>query len=372
MRIPAIDMVKGWAIIGVTFIHAETLGSSRWMTLFFLQAVPVFLILFGTNSIQWFRHHDGPHITRTWALRCLRRILVPTWSAVAAWWLLVAVLQPVFPHVKITARLPILHLIGYFKWVGMSWFVTVILELAVVFPLLAAFTRRFGPGALVGIGALIALPLQFESRALRDLIGLEAWFVFGPRLLLDVAFGIYLVRWLPRIPVPVALGAFAALALMAPALEQISLVGLVELAQRFDTTPLVIVQLQRVVDYLWALPLTLALLFVMQVVAAGAGTDSFSGRVLARAIERPLAWLGRHSWGLYLGQMVTHNGLVYWFDGGCSFGGCSGPLYEDLSRPEHTLLLAAGSFAVLGLGHALLGLFDRLRAAGMPLPELRV
>ncbi len=365
-------MVKGWAIIGVTFIHAETLGPSRWMTLLFLQAVPVFLILFGTNSIQWFHHHDGPGVMRTWALRCLRRILVPTWSAIAAWWLLVALLQPGLRHVKITAGLPFLHLMGYFKWVGMSWFVTVILELALVFPLLAAFTRRFGPVALVAVGALVALPLQFEARALRDLIGLEAWFVFGPRLLLDVAFGIYLARWLPRIPVRVALAAFAALALMAPALEQISLVGLVELARRFHTTPLVIVQLQRVVDHLWALPLTLALLFVMQAIAAGARTDAFGGQALALGVARPLAWLGRHSWGLYLGQMVTHNGLVYWFDGHCNFGGCSGPLYEDLSRPEHTLLLAAGSFVVLGLGHALLALLDRLRAAGVPLPELRV
>ncbi len=376
MRIPAIDIVKGLAIIGVTLIHSEALGRSRWMTLLFLHSVPVFFVLFGTNSIQWFERHGGRGATRTWYLRFLRRILIPAWTAVAVWWLLVLVLRPGMPHVKLTPHLPFLHMIGYFKWVGISWFVTVLLELALLFPLLALITRRFGPGVLLALGIAITLPLDFGARTLRETISPEHWFVFGPRFLLQVSFGVLLLRWLPRIPRSAGFGALICLLVFVPLLEQISLVGLVEIAKTIGTTPLGVVQLQHIANRVYALPLTLFLLFVMQAIADGAQAGSKGlprfVRLAATLVERTLRWLGTHSYGLYLGQMVTHNALIFWFGGACNFGGCSGPLYDDMSRPIHTAWLAAGSFAMLGAGHALLAAVDRLRARGLPLPDLRV
>ena len=83
-RLPSIDMVKGWAILGVTLIHSWALADSRWMTLLFYHAVPVFLVLFGLNSESWLRSHHPSRRTLEWYRRGFKRILVPAWATVTA------------------------------------------------------------------------------------------------------------------------------------------------------------------------------------------------------------------------------------------------------------------------------------------------
>ena len=141
-HIPAIDMVKGWAILGVTLIHSSVLDGTPWMSLLFQHAVPVFLVLFGLNSETWFRRHTRRGRIRQWYRRGLKRILVPAWAAAAVWWVTVFVLRPPEPMVRLTIGLPFWHAIGWLNQIGTSWFVTLILQFVLLFPLFHWLSRR--------------------------------------------------------------------------------------------------------------------------------------------------------------------------------------------------------------------------------------
>ena len=49
-RLPAIDLVKGCAILWVLFIHSQALGDGPLFRYVVNQAVPIFVVLFGLNS----------------------------------------------------------------------------------------------------------------------------------------------------------------------------------------------------------------------------------------------------------------------------------------------------------------------------------
>lgn len=336
-------MVKGWAIIGVTLIHSWVLADSRWMTFLFYHAVPVFLVLFGVNSEGWFERRPVEGRLRLWYDRGFRRILVPAWATALAWWVMVLVLRPPDPMVRLTAGLPFWHLVGWFKQIGTSWFVTLILQFVLLFPGFYWVRRRFGFPVLLLLAAALTLPVTMYPLHVKAVLGDAGWLIFAPRFALHVAFGMWL---LDRIN---GIGPRAILtcgALMIP-------LYLVE-------DRVILPAWWRVADRMLELPLCVLLLALMARLAGVA------------AIERPLSWLGQHSWGLYLGQMLVHNAFLYRFGGACNLYGCVGGVFDNFNLWLYTLILLAGSIFFVLFGNWLVKQNQVLRSRGWPLLDLDV
>lgn len=342
-HIPAIDMVKGWAIIGVTLIHSWALADSLWMSLLFYHAVPVFLVVFGLNSESWFRHHPKGGRTREWYRRGFKRILVPAWATAAVWWVMVAVLRPPDPMVLLTVYLPFQHLIGWLNQIGTSWFVTLILQFVLLFPIFHWLSRKMGGYNLFALCFVLTMPTLMFTHWIRDTLSVPGWLMFSPRFFVHVAFGMLLAGRVGRIGWKALV---ISLAVMVPFYlwqQKLWWPGMWRFGDRFVEMPLTVV-------LLWSM----------------ARLDGIA------ALERPLSWLGRHSFGLYLGQMLTHNGFLYRYGGACDLYGCYGGVFEKFNLWVYTGILLLGSFAFVYLGNQVLAWNQSLRARGWPLPDLSV
>lgn len=342
-HIPAIDMVKGWAIIGVTLIHSWALADSLWMGMLFYHAVPVFLVLFGLNSETWFRSRPRTGRTREWYVRGFKRIMVPAYATAAVWWVMVAVLQPPEPMVRITIGLPFWHLIGVLSQIGTSWFVTLIIQFVILFPAFHWLSRRIGGYALFGVCFVLTMPTLMFTHWIRGELGVAGWLYLPLRFFVHVAFGMLLAGRVSRIGWKAVL---VSIAFMIPFyLWQ----------QRIWWG-----EMWRFGDRFVELPLTVVLLWVM-------GQVDWIG-----PLEKTLSWLGRHSFGLYLGQMLTHNGFLYRYGGACDLYGCQGGLFEEFNLWVYSGILLVGSVAFVWLGNQSLRVWATLRERGWPLPDLSV
>src|SRR5207245_10257904 len=144
------------------------------------------------NSELWWEAHAGagPTITSFYAGRA-RRILVPMWAALPVWWALALLFRP--PEVVLTRTLPLWHAAGWLSQVGTGWFVTMIIQLVLVFPLLHALARRAGTETVLVAGLacpLACVPLRLLLLAALAGVGPAPgraqaffnYFVFSPRL----------------------------------------------------------------------------------------------------------------------------------------------------------------------------------------------
>jgi peptidoglycan/LPS O-acetylase OafA/YrhL len=339
-RLPEIDMVKGIAIIGVFLIHSTVLGEdSLPMMLLFVHAVPIFLVLFGVNSEAWFARRNPSGRTWVWYERGVKRILVPAWATLVVWWALVLLLEP--PSVRVTISLPFYHALGYFKQVGTGWFITVIVQLVLLFPLFHRIAERRGAGVLVAICGAITLVTLIWIIQIRQAVGLAGWMALSPRFFLHIAFGMLLASSIHRISRPVIL------------VSAITYVLLAVIGARTKFTVWA-----PIANRLLELPLTILLLVAMRALAD------------RHRLRESLSWLGRHSLGLYLGQLLTHNAFLFALGGQCTIFGCHGGLFDRLNLWAYTVILFAGSVCFLQLGNSLLRVADTMRARGLPVPDL--
>jgi peptidoglycan/LPS O-acetylase OafA/YrhL len=309
------------------------------MNLLFVHAVPVFLVLFGTNSEAWFSRRAPEGRITTWYERGFKRILVPTWATLVVWWLLVLVLRP--ETVRVTISLPFFHALGYLKQVGTGWFITVILQLVLLFPLFYWLARRVGVRVLLAIGLVATVGALLYVQPIRATLGLGGWMVLSPRFFAHVAFGMLLAPHVHRLQRRHVVGALVAYVVLAVVQEKMP-----------------VRQAGRIANRLLELPLTVLLLAVMP----------FLARI--PKLETGLSWLGRHSLGLYLGQMLTHNAFLFSFGGLCTIFGCEGGVFAYFNLWLYTAILATGSLLFLAAGHAALRLAASLRASGLPIPDL--
>jgi peptidoglycan/LPS O-acetylase OafA/YrhL len=324
---PVIDYVKGIAALGVIAIHAEVLAG-RWLMVHVLNhAVPIFVVLFGMNAERWWRER-GEASAAAWYRGRARRFYPPLWSATLLWCALVLPMRPDLLHPRLA--FVVCNVTGIKPSLGAGWYVTVLLQLLLLQPLLHRLARRGGTGLVVAVGlACLTTTVALRSSLLATL-GLWGYLVLAPRLLTEVAFGMWLAPRLSRCGgrvLVVAVLATVCCASVQTALEP----------QPLATYP------ERLVD----LPLTVALLIACRPLAR------------RRAIVVPLAWLGVNSYGLYLAQAVVHDVAIY------RLGiGIGGPSLHYGPWPYAAFLLATAVVLVAG-GNALrpwlAALADRLR-----------
>lgn len=335
-------MVKGWAIFGVTLIHSQALEGSSWMSLLFFHSVPVLVVVFGMNAEQWFRARPPEGRILAWYRRALRRIAVPVWVTLALWWVLVVLLRP--PFLQPTPRLLALHAIGIPLHVGTGWFIAMLVQLVIAFPLIRVALERWGYRAVLTAALALTIVLVAGEQDLRQLLGRAGWTYLSVRFAAHVVFGCLLADRVGRRDMPFVFGAAAALV----TLDVVADGGLAGPPW------------SRIADRLSELPLTVVLL---------AGAASLARIELAANV---LGWLGRHSLGLYLGQLLTHAFFLFLLGGVCSIYGCKGGVYDAIDPWAYTAILLAGSILWMRLGNAVLAGLASLRTRGLPIPDLSV
>jgi peptidoglycan/LPS O-acetylase OafA/YrhL len=331
-RDAAIDMAKGCAILWVLLIHSDALHQNALFRNLVNHAVPVFVVLFGLNSSLWWRRRSLRRDLAAWYRGRARRILVPMWAMLPVWWALALYFRPF--GVRLSWRLPVVQAAGYLLYVGTGWFITMILQLVLVFPLFEAAARRLGMSVVLAAGlACTALTLH-EAMRMVDAWGLFNYWIFSPRFFGHVAFGMLLARHRQRL----AGGAFAVAALVfaAGVIGQEATLG------------------SRWTPWMFAvedLALTVLLLTGL--------------RPLARVplLGPALAWLGVSSYGIYVGQMITHNAFVYRFG--------LGDLFVRLNLWVYTAVLLGGGLFFVAVGEMLLRMLDGVRTWLTPAEAVR-
>jgi peptidoglycan/LPS O-acetylase OafA/YrhL len=334
-RIPEVDWLKGVAILWVLIIHAKALDGTFAGTYLINRAVPIFVILFGLTSDQWWsKRSTGDTFSQAifWYRTRLLRLMIPVWSTLAVWWPMQLVVNPLVPAApKFIAATAL----GYVPWVGTGWFVTLVLQLVLLFPLIRLAVDRLGIALpfLAGLAILVASYVwMFHVIALlewllRNSASKSFWYfwVFSPIRIFAVVAGIAIARRLGR---PGQVHAAIALScVIAAILVHSRLVGHARIGEA----------LLLLID----IPLTIVLLFAM------------SGLRWVPQLAEALAWCGQHSWGLYLGQLLTHTyvyalGLHPW-------------VLSSRARWAYVGLLLAGAISFVLVGNNALELARGLR-----------
>jgi peptidoglycan/LPS O-acetylase OafA/YrhL len=285
-RLPSLDVAKGVAILFVVGIHSELLSPSVVFLHAINRAVPMFLVLFGLTSVLWWDKHGETGSLADWYRSRLTRLLPSYWLAVAVWWGGQRVLSA--RYVGVDALL--WSLAGYAPWIQASWFVTVILQIVVVFPLLRLAFRGLGTSAtvLAGLAALVAvqvyfLPLNAWLRALLPYhdrtFGFYALWLFVPAYLWLLFCGMALGH--KRTEVTTAQAAVALAVVVAAGLVAASVAD----SSAISRIAMAVADPARVIVLL----------------AAAAAV------VPIKIAYAPLAWLGHNSWEIYVGHMAVHS-----------------------------------------------------------------
>ncbi|MBI3767360.1 MAG: acyltransferase family protein [Deltaproteobacteria bacterium] len=288
-RYREIDWLKGFAILCVLSIHANLLVHVALGTYVVNRAVPIFLILFGITSELWWRREverKGRVALRSWYESRFRRLMPPVWGTVAVWLGLVVLLShPLVLTPTVIAALAL----GYLRWIGTGWFVTLILQIIVAYPIIRLAMNRLGAAVmiLISVGLVIAARLYpipiitlmvsiFRHTGPGD--GLWYLTIFAPPRLLYVCAGMLIARrilLLPRHWVALCIG--------------LTVLGDSVHANMNSASA------SEVILAMTDVPLAVALLACVKVV-----------RVWPPAAAL-LTWCGERSWGLYLGQSLVHD-----------------------------------------------------------------
>lgn len=303
-RFPEIDWLKGVAILGVIWIHAKPFETSWFYRAIVDRSVSLFLVLFGVTSELWWNRaaviDKGEHVSR-WFEERANRLLLPWCVTATLWWIGGLATASVS---QLSWRSALATYFGYAPWIGTGWFVAMVFQLVLLFPLLHALSERTGRFSLLLAAAVTALCSwrMFDIIAAGEqLIGSPipkpGWYyywIFGPRAFWHVVAGIFIARAGVRLRPRVALLAAALTVLAFYVEDRVGHRPADEIGNSLRA--LVVARLADV-------PLTLALLGLIRGLQPG------------RTLTRFLAWCGGASWGVYLGQLLVHgfvHMLGYW------------------------------------------------------------
>jgi peptidoglycan/LPS O-acetylase OafA/YrhL len=297
-RIREIDWLKGFAILCVIWIHAKPFENSLFYLEIVDRAVPIFLVLFGVSSELWWNRAAAMSPRERlakWYRERFARLMVPLWTTVTLCWL-----AALISGAGATKQIGWSHLLaawaGFAPWIGPSWFVTIILQLVLVFPLLHWLAQRLGVLSILLAAVVSALSvwhlfdiLILGRRLFPAVAETPTWYyfwIFSPRAFWHVTAGIFIARAGAR-PNGATTAVAAALAVASVYLEPV-VRGPADVDLLFG--PVRQQLLMRLAD----VPVTLALLGVIGWL-----------RPLPRVTEF-LAFCGTASWGIYLGHMLIH------------------------------------------------------------------
>jgi peptidoglycan/LPS O-acetylase OafA/YrhL len=330
-RDPVIDMAKGLAILGVLVIHSDAMHGSFLFWHLVNHAVPVFLVLYGVNATYWWERHTPSVDWREWYARWIDRVMVPVWAMLPLWWAMALYFRPW--GVFLTWWLPFVQAAGFLMHIGTGWFVSLAIQLALFQPALEALARRVGRPALLAIGLVVTAVISGVGAVVISPAELFYYGMFSPRVMGIVAFGMILAPYVRGLDWR-AVGAAAAVLTVAVVAREAALA-------RSSDIALIVAEEATWVE---ALALTVVLLAVLRPVARVA--------VVAPALE----WLGRSSYGIYIGQLIVHNLFVYAY--GLAY------FYERIAGWSYAAVLLAGGIGFTWLGGALrrvaAGLRERL------------
>jgi peptidoglycan/LPS O-acetylase OafA/YrhL len=292
-NLPEIDRTKGLAILFVIAIHAKIGDQSILHEQLVNRAVPIFLFVFGLMSeLSFQRARAQGRSVKDWYRARLTRLYLPVWGMGVLYWL--AVLYTQKPPLPIGGWHAALTFLGYSPWIGPSWFVTLVVQLVLVFPALSWAVDRLGLWISLALAAVITSFVVYQSLYIAE-FGLEkisrtvpppGWFyiwIFLPRSLWIVVAGMFVARfWGTKLKLSVTLVAVVIGLFVETAVYMIN-------PEEFISGTL----RKLVIMHLWDVPIAVAVLGVM------------GNAPMPRFIARPLEWCGRWSWGLYLGHIVV-------------------------------------------------------------------
>jgi peptidoglycan/LPS O-acetylase OafA/YrhL len=280
VRVPSVDLLRGAAILWVLLIHARPIENNPVMVHVFNHAAPIFIVLFGFNAASWWMRRPLTFATLgEWFRSRVRRLVLPAWVCLAIWWVLVLTLSP---SVRLDPVTMLLQIMGWWRRIGTGWFVTLIMEASIGFPIAFFLSRALQSGLLLGIGVIVTVWGLSQSWSIANKYGLLAWFVFPPVYVAHVFFGIWMARARPFED-------------RRAIVTSIFLVGLgIFIVEATDPG-----LLRLSAKTLMVLPLTLALL------AASRPLCSIP------YLSAGLFWLGTHSYEMYLGQLLAHNAIQF-------------------------------------------------------------
>jgi peptidoglycan/LPS O-acetylase OafA/YrhL len=290
---PEIDRTKGIAILFVIAIHAKIGEGSAVHEQLVNRAVPIFLFVFGMMSdLSYRRAVAAGRSIKDWYLARLKRLYLPVWGMGLLYWM--AVIYTKKPPLPIGGWHALLTFFGYSPWIGPSWFVTLVIQLVLVFPALSWVVDKIGPWIALVLAAVITAVSLWYSLDILD-FGLQkisrnvpppGWFyiwTFLPRSMWLVICGMVVARhWGTKLRLSVTL---AAVVIGLFAETAIYLVN----PDEFIAGPL----RKLIVMHLWDVPIALGVLGVM------------GNLPLPATVAKALEWCGRWSWGLYLGHIVV-------------------------------------------------------------------
>lgn len=342
-HLPEIDWLKGFAILAVIWIHAKPYEESFFYLQVINRAVPIFLVLFGLSSELWWQRETEGATEETalrsaspsqrrpqnkWYTGRLLRLLPPYWAMIGVWWLFVVFWRQPGGNFRLGGFEVLLSFFGYAPWVGTSWFVTLILQYILLFPLLRWVTLRVP--ALVCL--LVSVAVTFASgwfsldilTTATDLLGNNVpspgWYyvwAFFPRALWNVMSGIVIARWWQG-KVSMRATGFALILTAAGAL---------------------VTEMIRASNDFWAPVREFAVASIVDVPLTVALLGLFRWTPLPQKVALFLRWCGLRSWGLYLAHLLIHE-LV-------QLGGVFYSVGEQGVRIVYGLALFVGGAAVV-------------------------
>jgi peptidoglycan/LPS O-acetylase OafA/YrhL len=345
-HLPEIDWLKGFAILCVVCVHAKIYDLGFVHIYVVNRAVPIFLVSLGITSELFFRKHENdPPRARlsSWYRSRFLRLLPPVWAMAAAWWAAVLYFHQA-DALQVGGREAVLTFLGYAPWIGTAWFITLVLQLVLIFPLLRWICVEAGAASVLPATALLCGYsvwwtwdlITFGMRHFQDPIPEPGWvyaWIFAPRVFFHVVAGIFVARYWRGRPNPMA-------ALLAAALWAGATSIMVSRPPSPDDYVMGPIR-HQIVAYLLDVPLAIALL----------GFFGLLTRFERAFPLRFLAFCGRASWGIYLGHLFVHEFIHL------------GRIAPE-TGPDWVRFIYAALLLFTGIGLAVAG--DRLRKAARP------